>query len=112
MNIVIYFFAELRGVWKLEFNSPSLEKLFDFKDTDIAKHAPTSFCGNLLEAIDLESHFKRIHELFSKCIKVRRNCFPDPQMDQPVIYVFEVDAVLREDNITVVERVCKTLSKR
>ena len=112
--MVIFFFAdkELRDIWKLKFNSPSLAKLFDLKNSDIVKHAQTSFCGNLLEAIDLESQFKRIHEMFSKCIKVKRNCFPDPQKDQPVIYVFEVDAVLQEDNITVVERVCKTLSKR
>lgn len=109
--VMFFFFAdkEFRDIWKLKFNSPSLAKLFDLKNSDIVKHAQTSFCGNLLEAIDLESHFERIRDTFSKCIKFKRYFFPDPQKDQHVIYVFEVDVVLREDKITVVERVCKTL---
>ena len=111
---MLFFLADidLGDVWKLEFNSPSLAKLFNFKDIVIAKYDSASLCGNLLEAIYIEAPFKRLRETFSNNIKVRRNFLADPQKDEFVICVLEVDVVFRNDKITVVERVCKTLFKR
>ena len=99
---------ELKDGCTLELKSPSLAKLFDFKRMGIAKHNPTSLCGNVLEAIDLESHFNRIHQTFSKCIEIKRNQFAYPQKDIPVIYVLDVEAVFGKEKNSVVEWVCKT----
>lgn len=75
----------------------------------MASHASTSFCRNLLQTIDLESHLKKIHQTFSKYITVKRKFSADHQKDEPVIYVLEVDVDYRNDKISVVEKVCETI---
>ena len=101
-------FAEMEDAnsWILAVNSPSLTKLFDIKGIDVTRQDPASFCGVLLDAIDLKTQFKRIQS-FSSYIKVIRSFPVDPQEEEPAIHVFEVEVVIRKDEIVVVEKVCK-----
>lgn len=86
-------------------NSPSLAKLFDINGIDVTRHDPASFCGILLDAIDLKTQFKRIQS-FSSFIKVKRSFPVDPQEEEHAIHVFEVEVVVRKDEFVVVEKVC------
>ena len=95
---------EKEDSWTLDTNLPFVEKLFEFNSIKIT----TSFCEQLLTAINLPTHFKSVQS-FSKYIKVKKSWSVDPEDEKPAVYVFEVDVVYKNDEIAVVERVCAIL---
>lgn len=92
---------EKEDSWTLDTNLKDVEKLFAFNSINFK----TSFCKNLLTAINLPTYFKSVQS-FSKCIKVKKSWSVVPEDENPAVYVFAVDVVCKNGGIAIVERVC------